>query len=56
VDSDGDAHNATLRFTNAKAKALGLMAGDNTAVDAIITFTATSRSTSTGATAYPKVS
>lgn len=38
LDSDGDANNTTLRISNANAKSLGLMAGNNAALDGAITF------------------
>lgn len=38
VDNDGDANNSIIRMTNANAKALGLLAGNNSASDASISF------------------
>jgi hypothetical protein len=38
LDNDGDANNTTVRMTTANAKALGLLAGNNAAADASITF------------------
>lgn len=38
LDNDGDANNTTLRLTNANAKALGLIAHNQTGQDAAITF------------------
>lgn len=38
LDSNGSANNTTLRLTNANAKALGLLAGNNSALDGSITF------------------
>lgn len=38
LDNDGDANNTTIRMTTANAKALGLLAGNNAAVDANIAF------------------
>ena len=38
LDEDGDANNNTIRMTRANAKALGLLAGDDPANDAAISF------------------
>ena len=38
LDNDGDANNTTIRMSNANAKALGLLAANNAALDASITF------------------
>jgi hypothetical protein len=38
LDNDGDANNQTIRMTSANAKALGLVAGNNTSADASISF------------------
>ncbi|MBI1368350.1 MAG: PEP-CTERM sorting domain-containing protein [Planctomycetes bacterium] len=38
LDNDGDANNTTVYMTNANAKALGLLAANNPAVDASIAF------------------
>jgi hypothetical protein len=38
LDNDGDANNTTLRITTANAKALGLLAANNPASDAAISF------------------
>lgn len=38
LDNDGDANNSLMRMSNANAKALGLLAANNAAVDASITF------------------
>jgi hypothetical protein len=38
LDNDGDANNTTIRMSNANAKALGLLAGNNVAEDGAITF------------------
>ncbi|MEE9149516.1 MAG: NF038122 family metalloprotease [Candidatus Tectomicrobia bacterium] len=38
VDNDGDANNSVIRMSNGNAKALGLLAAHNAAVDASLTF------------------
>lgn len=38
LDKDGDANNTNIFMSNGNAKALGLLAGDNTASDALIMF------------------
>ncbi|MFO0842136.1 MAG: NF038122 family metalloprotease [Gemmataceae bacterium] len=38
LDNDGDANNTTINMSNANAKALGLLAANNAAVDASISF------------------